>query len=58
MTKMESLKLRAARALDVFQKQADDEQWEKLVEALEKEALAAYRIKTKDFERPAWMVGP
>ena len=56
MTKMESLKIRAGRALNVFKDTADTEQWEKLVESLEEHAVRVSKaaIEATPLRSPNW----
>jgi len=50
MNRKDALKIRAARALDIIRVRGDDDDWEKLIEMMEEQALT--------LSRQAGAVGP
>ena len=60
MNRKDAIKVRAARALEVIRRRADDDDWERVIEALETEALRLTKIKPEGQPatngiKPWWM---
>ena len=57
MNRKDAHKIRTKRAMEIIAKNATDDDWERIVEILERIAMNLHRKTGPEFERPEWFRG-